>query len=289
MPATPLGPADPLLPAHEPRVTPAAPRDVQAMYPAVRDDHLRYLRKWGFLAPAPTSTPRFSFAELAVLRHVNQELLAGRRFRAVLREMQASRAGQLAFDFRLEAPPARIATLAPRPPAAPVLPFAAAAAPSPAAVQRPLTQAEQTFVAASELDDGLPQHQDEAARLYRRALQEDPDLVAAVINLANIRYSRDERAEAQALYERAIALDPAYFEAHFNLGNILHDHGRFADAEACYRRALALNPGYADAHFYLAVTLEKAARSVDARPHWKAYQQLNPDGEWSDLAREFSD
>jgi tetratricopeptide (TPR) repeat protein len=288
MPAPPSGPADRPPSAPERRVVPAASRDVQAMYPALRDDHLRYLRKWGFIAPAGADDGRFSFAELAVLRHVNAELQAGRGFRAVLREMQAARAGQLAFDFRLEAQPARIATLAPRPPAAPVLAFSATA-PATGTAARPLTSAERAFLAASALDDGSPEHNEEAARAYRRALQEDPDLVAAVINLANIRYSRDELAEAQALYERAIALDPAYFEAHFNLGNIHHDHGRFGDAEACYRRALALNPSYADAHFYLAVTLEKMGRSVDARPHWKAYQQLNPDGEWSDLAREFSD
>ena len=79
----------------------------------------------------------------------------------------------------------------------------------------------------------------------------------ALINLANIHYSRDAIAEAQALYERAIALEPDVFEAHFNLGNIFHDLGRYRQAQACYREALKLNPGYADAHFYLAVTLEK--------------------------------
>ena len=49
----------------------------------------------------------------------------------------------------------------------------------------------------------------------------DPDLVPAIVNLANIHYARDEMIEAQALYERAIGLDPDCFEAHFNLGNIL--------------------------------------------------------------------
>ena len=62
---------------------------------------------------------------------------------------------------------------------------------------------------------------------YRRALEIDPYLVPALINLANIHYSRDEIAEAQALYERAIALEPDVFEAHFNLGNIFHDLGRY--------------------------------------------------------------
>ena len=107
------------------------------------------------------------------------------------------------------------------------------------------------------LDDGDESKQEEAAAAYRKALELDPYLVAALINLANIHYSRDELAEAQALYERAIGLESDFFEAHFNLGNIYHDLGRFPEAQACYREALRLNPFYADAHFYLAVTFEK--------------------------------
>jgi tetratricopeptide (TPR) repeat protein len=113
--------------------------------------------------------------------------------------------------------------------------------------------------------------------------------VPALVNLANIHYARDQAIEAQALYERAISLDPECFEAHFNLGNILHDLRRYPEALVCYRDALALNPAYADAHFYLAVTLEKMGYSQDAKPHWRAYQQLAPDGEWVELAREFSE
>jgi tetratricopeptide (TPR) repeat protein len=117
----------------------------------------------------------------------------------------------------------------------------------------------------------------------------DPDLVPAIVNLANIHYARDELIEAQALYERAIGLDPDCFEAHFNLGNIHHDLGRYEDALVCYRDAVALNGSYADAHFYLAVTLEKTGHSPEAKPHWRAYQELAPEGEWIELAREFSD
>ena len=72
----------------------------------------------------------------------------------------------------------------------------------------------------------------------RHALEVDPYLVPALINLANIHYSRDEIAEAQALYERAISLESDVFEAHFNLGNILHDLGRYPewlDIDAIHR------------------------------------------------------
>jgi tetratricopeptide (TPR) repeat protein len=149
--------------------------------------------------------------------------------------------------------------------------------------------AEQEFALASSLDDGDPSHFDDALDAYRRTLEIDPDLVPALINLANIHYARNEMAEAQALYERAIALEPDVFESHFNLGNIFHDLGRYEDAHDCYLEALRINPTYPDAHFYLAVSLEKSGLSQEARLHWRAYQELAPDGEWVHLAQEFCD
>ena len=276
-------------------------RDILAMYPSIRNDHLRYLEKCGLVKPAIVDNERFyGFADLTALRQISGELQQGTPFRAVVRTLQSSRTGQLTFDFRLDAHPARIIELKPRNPepfgtAEPgtqgTIPIGTLGTPGTigTGVFGPISQAEQYFLMGSLLDDGTPDRVEEAVKSYRRALDEDPDLVAALINLANIRYSRDELAEAQALYERAITLDDSYFEAHFNLGNIHHDHGRYSEAEASYRIALALNNNYADAHFYLAVTLEKMGRSVDARAHWKAYERLAPNGEWVELAREFSD
>jgi tetratricopeptide (TPR) repeat protein len=262
-------------------------RDILAMYPALRVDHLRYLEKWGFIKPAfrNNADTFFGFSDLTTLRRLCDELQQGASFRAALRDLQASRTGQLAFDFRLDAQPARIIELKPR-----IASGANAQGTlTDASAIGDLSTAERYFLMGSLLDDGSTDHMEQAAQAYRRALDDDPDLVAALINLANIRYSRDELAEAQALYERAIALDPTYFEAHFNLGNIHHDHGQYLEAESAYRLALALNSAYPDAHFYLAVTLEKMGRSVDARPHWRAYERLAPQGEWVELAKEFSD
>ena len=89
--------------------------------------------------------------------------------------------------------------------------------------------------------------------------------------------------------DKAIALQPDLFEAHFNLGNVFHDLGRLEEARVCYEEAIRLNEGYPEAHFYLAVTLEKLGLSALARPHWRRYRDLAPDGEWVELAREFSD
>ena len=259
-------------------------RDLLARYRSLREDHLRYLVKCGVIQPVVRTNADtfFAFPDLPAIKQANEDLAAGASFRAVVRSLLASRQGQLAFDFRLDAAPAKILTLQRKP----STPSRAAAA---ASLVRDAARAEECFRAASALDDGDDAKMNEAAAAYRRALELDPYLVAALINLANIHYSRDERVEAQALYERAIGLEPDFFEAHFNLGNIYHDLGRFTEAQACYREALRLNPYYPDGHFYLAVTLEKMGLSQEARPHWRSYQQLAPQGEWVELAREFSE
>jgi len=264
-----------------------AMRDVLARYRALREDHLRYLVKCGVLRPVlrTNADTFFAFPDLPVIKQANAGLGQGLAFRGIVRALLAARQGQLEFDFRLDAAPAKIITLR--------RPENERPAPSSAGAQVPTARetqlAEEYFRAASALDEGDESTQGEAASAYRKALELDPYLVAALINLANIHYSRDELAEAQALYERAIGLESDFFEAHFNLGNIYHDLGRFPEAQSCYREALRLNPFYADAHFYLAVTFEKMGLSHEARPHWRSYQQLAPQGEWVELAKEFSE
>src|SRR6187402_77000 len=88
-------------------------KDVLAMYPALRLDHLRYLEKCGLIKPAfkNNADTYFTFGDLTTLRQLAAEMQQGAAFRAALRSLQAARAGQLAFDFRLDAQPARIIDL----------------------------------------------------------------------------------------------------------------------------------------------------------------------------------
>ncbi|RPI53782.1 MAG: tetratricopeptide repeat protein [Acidobacteria bacterium] len=261
-------------------------RDLLSMYPGLRQDHLRYLQKWGLIRPVMRTRTEtyFPFADLLLIRQVSADLESA-PFRAIVRSLQAERSGQLTFDFRIDAEPARIIKLTR---AKPKETGKDAAKDVMAPMSGPQTLAEEYFIKGSALDMDEARH-NTAATWYRKALEIDPYLVPAIINLANIHYGKDELAEAQALYERAIGLDPDFFEAHFNLGNIYHDLGRFQEAASCYRTALRLNGQYADAHFYLAITLEKTGHSAEAKPHWRAYQLLSPNGEWVELAREFSE
>jgi tetratricopeptide (TPR) repeat protein len=283
-------------------------RDVRSLYPTVSDNHLRYLEKWGLLRQSgrPRAVREYSFADLQTIKHVASELDKGTKLKVILRGLLAERQGQLELDFHAapDTPRAKVLTLQARRSIAAAVPnglTSGAQLPADASMVRdnayqafPFTDpqtalAAKYFIEGSRLDDGEEGNMEGAAAAYRKALVIDPDLVPAIVNLANLHYARDEMIEAQALYERAIGLDPDCFEAYFNLGNIHHDLSRYEDALRCYRGAVRLNAAYPDAHFYLAVTLEKTGHSPEAKPHWKAYQDLAPNGEWADLAREFSE
>jgi tetratricopeptide (TPR) repeat protein len=252
--------------------------EILALYPNLRADRLRCLERWRLIRPADRDGESyFAFSDLAVVRQASADLARGVPFRGVLRWIQAARDGQLALDFRSDQRSAELASLP-----GPVPPGAVSQTVDPSAAER-------EFERALALDDGDPRRRDDAARLYRRALEADPSCAPALVNLANIHHARGELAEAEALYERAIVLDARMVEAYFNLGNLHYDLDRLERARVCYEQAVATHAAFADAHFYLAVTLERLGRSDDARPHWRAYQNLVPDGEWAALAREFSE
>jgi tetratricopeptide (TPR) repeat protein len=261
-------------------------RDLRAMYPALRDDHLRYMARWGLIRPV---AGRYSFADLHLVRQAAAEIERGASLHGFLRGWSAEQQGQLALDFqpaRGDRAPARVVSL-PAPPPPETSLFPSDRAQQIAAANH--TLAARYFLEGAALDDGEERDLDGACAAYRRAVLFDPQLVPAIVNLANIHYDRDQVVEAEALYEKAIRVDAECFEAYFNLGNIHHDLGRYAEAVAAYREALAINPGYPEAHFYLAVTLEKLGRSTEAKPHWRQYRELAPEGEFVELAREFSD
>ena len=267
-------------------------RQIRELYPLVRETRLEHLKKWGLIRPVirTNADTYYSFTDIAVVKRVHEELRQGRSFRTTVRALLAAREGQLALNFgavRSDAQPAKVVEL--RHSGLSKVLSRTVRSTSDETEEAQVAMAARFFLEGSELDEGSESDQERARTAYRKALSLDPDLVPALVNLANIYYARDELVEAEALYCRALTLDTDCFEAYFNLGNIHHDLGRYEEAVAYYHDALRLYAGYADAHFYLAVTLEKTGRSNEAKTHWRAYLQLAPDGEWVELAREFSE
>jgi tetratricopeptide (TPR) repeat protein len=166
--------------------------------------------------------------------------------------------GQLLFDFSVDDLARKTAApraVRPRPPAAP--------------------QAEESavdwFDRAVDLEDDDP----EAARAaYQRALELDPDLGDAYVNLGRLAHEAGDPTTAARCYHRALAGDELDPVTHYNLALALEDLERNSEALAHYSRAVALNPRFADAHYNLSQLLARLGRKPDALRHMMRYRQL---------------
>ena len=132
-------------------------------------------------------------------------------------------------------------------------------------------RATRTFEHGLEVETRCPE---EAARAYRDALEIDPDLVDAYVNLGRLEHERGEVLRAVSLYEAALARSPADAVIHFNLALAFEDLSGPGPAAAHYEQAIELDPEFADAHFNLARVCEGLGRAEDALRHYHAYKKL---------------
>ncbi|HEX5128221.1 MAG TPA: tetratricopeptide repeat protein [Usitatibacter sp.] len=105
---------------------------------------------------------------------------------------------------------------------------------------------------------------DEAERLYREVLREEPGHAVALHYLGLIAWARGDRAEAERLMRESLAIDAAVPDFHNNLGLLLRDTRRVDEAIAAYRRAIAIEPRWMDAYSNLGLALEAAGRNEEA-------------------------
>jgi tetratricopeptide (TPR) repeat protein len=112
---------------------------------------------------------------------------------------------------------------------------------------------------------------------YRCALELDPDLVEAYVNLGRLVHEGGDVKEAARLYHLALERSPEDPVIHFNLAVALEDCQGTTPAVSHYERALELDPDFADAHFNLAGLYEKLGRGSDALRHYLEYKKLTGD------------
>ena len=119
---------------------------------------------------------------------------------------------------------------------------------------------------------------EEAAALYRQAIEADPKMVRAYTDLISLygRLHRDDQAEEA--YRRAIALKPNETDAYYNFGVFCFERGRMPEAKAAFEQTVRLQPRHAEALNNLGALLEQQGnwdgaaglyrRALDANPSY---------------------
>lgn len=159
--------------------------------------------------------------------------------------------GQFLFNFDVQAVAEHVA-----------LPRAPAATPTPAAA--PALTAKEWFDLATELEGSSPE---EALQAYHQALELDPTLADAHVNLGCLYQEAKKPVQAEAHYRAAIEHAPADPIPHFNLAALLDELGRTDEAIQAYRQAIDRDPDYADAHYNLGLLYESRGKRSEAIRH----------------------
>jgi tetratricopeptide (TPR) repeat protein len=126
----------------------------------------------------------------------------------------------------------------------------------------------------SAIDLELSGRGDEARSAYESALEQNPRLVSARINLGRLLHDAGRFAEAESMYRAALDDDPGSALAAFNLGVALEDRGRPEAAVDAYSRAIAIDDTHADAHFNLSRLLEAKGDRRAALRHLSRFRRL---------------
>jgi TolB-like protein/class 3 adenylate cyclase len=117
-----------------------------------------------------------------------------------------------------------------------------------------LTAYEFYLLGAEKLEPMTPADNEEAIRLLNRAVELDPGLARAWVELSHAhslssQFGTDPtaaRKAAMAAADRAVMLDPSDAQAHAALGVRLCEIGELGRAEAAFETALSLGPGSAE-------------------------------------------
>lgn len=118
----------------------------------------------------------------------------------------------------------------------------------------------------------------EAERLFRNAIEKDPNFALAHVGLADTLVMREltPSLSIQAA-NRALEIDPDLGEAHATLGFIkMFYEWKWEEAEAEFKKAIELNPNYATGHHWYATLLAIEGRHDLAKSEMHSALGINP-------------
>ncbi len=117
----------------------------------------------------------------------------------------------------------------------------------------------------------------EAVKVYKAALQLNPDSDRAQHGLGNVLRQLGDLQAAVPYIQQAIIMQPEVAEYHNTLGMLFQQKGELEKAVTFHRRAISLDPKYAPAFCNLGVALKNLDRGQEAIAAYQQALQINPD------------
>lgn len=115
---------------------------------------------------------------------------------------------------------------------------------------------------------------EEAQRAYVRALELDPTMSDAHLNLGKLYHDAGMLKKCEPHYRAAVKHAPNDAAPYFNLGVLLEDLKQPREAARCYEEALNRDPSFADAHYNLGLLFESLGNRKDAFNHLRTARKL---------------
>jgi tetratricopeptide (TPR) repeat protein len=117
---------------------------------------------------------------------------------------------------------------------------------------------------------------EEAERIYRRVLRQNPSNVDALRLLAQIAAGSGQTDDAASMLKEAIRVAPDFQLAILDLGQLHKEQDSYAEAIACFERVISLEPSQVQAHFQRAATLARASFTPEAAAGYRHCLELRP-------------
>lgn len=141
----------------------------------------------------------------------------------------------------------------------------------------PAARGNQAQTATAWFDRGVALETDDpegARAAYQQAIEADPDMSDAYVNLGRLLHDTGDIEEAVRRYREALERAPDDPVVHYNFALVLEDAGDMRAARMHYHEAVEIDPSFADAHFNLGRLLERIGRRSQALRHLMAYRRL---------------
>jgi DNA-binding winged helix-turn-helix (wHTH) protein/TolB-like protein/Tfp pilus assembly protein PilF len=117
----------------------------------------------------------------------------------------------------------------------------------------------------------------EAERLFRNAIDRDPNFALAYVGLADTLLMRSDIMETNLAIAKALELDPNLAEARASRGfHQTFHYWNWQAAEESFKKSIELNPNYATAHHWFAQLLTIEGRHEEAKAEMRRALEINP-------------